>query len=138
MCSAYDRLMVRTICTPCAAPVPLTTNFGAIVLAFNGVGFCVPTPTFPPESHIGEHPRSVGSINTPMQFIVPEFCRGRKFGPKLIAPEPLPAAAAPPLGIGMKADAGLPPNVSASAAFKAYGTLTSRTRGCSASPGRLN
>jgi len=29
---------------------------------------------------------------------------------------------------------GLPPSVSASAAFSAYGTATSRTRGCSASP----
>src|SRR5262245_29754255 len=29
-----------------------------------------------------------------------------------------------------KADRGLPPNVSASAAFRAYGTLTSRIRGC--------
>ena len=34
-----------------------------------------------------------------------------------------------------KAAAGRPPRVSASAAFKAYGTLTSSTRACSARPG---
>src|SRR5580693_8045754 len=33
-----------------------------------------------------------------------------------------------------KADAGNPPRVCASAAFRAYGTLSSRTRGCSSPP----
>src|SRR5260370_6736677 len=33
-----------------------------------------------------------------------------------------------------KAEAGSPPRVSASAAFRAYGVLTSSTRGCSACP----
>ena len=37
--------------------------------------------------------------------------------------------------VSTKADSGLPPSVSASAAFSAYGTLTSSARGCSASPG---
>src|SRR5207245_5573012 len=34
-------------------------------------------------------------------------------------------------------DSGFPPSVSASAAFNAYGTLTSSTRGCSTSLSRL-
>src|SRR5271157_277338 len=43
-------------------------------------------------------------------------------------------SAAPDGGALTKADGGRPPSVSASCALKAYGTLTSSTRVCSASP----
>src|SRR5712691_6714873 len=52
--------------------------------------------------------------------------------PDTLVPEAVPLGAA-----STKADAGMPPSVSASAAFNAYGTLTSKTRGPSTSPGRL-
>src|SRR6202022_2010077 len=42
--------------------------------------------------------------------------------------------ALPEGGATIKAETGRPPRVSASSAFKAYGTLTSTTRGCSAPP----
>src|SRR5437899_2717467 len=41
------------------------------------------------------------------------------------------------VGASIKAEAGLPPNVSASSAFSAYGTLTSNTRPPCADSGRL-
>src|SRR5215471_10508301 len=45
-----------------------------------------------------------------------------------MAPEPFSGAAS------TKADGGSPPTVSASPAFSAYGTLSSRMRGCSSPP----
>src|SRR5579871_262439 len=43
-------------------------------------------------------------------------------------------AAAPDCGANRNAEGGRPPSVCASAAFMAYGTLSSKTRGCSACP----
>ena len=66
-----------------------------------------------------------------------------QIGMKLVVPLPLIAAMAlgaaawpvfdtsPAGAANTNADGGFPPTVSASAAFRAYGTLTSRTRGCS-------
>src|SRR5260370_4252153 len=55
----------------------------------------------------------------------------------VVLPDTLVPEAVPPGAANANADAGMPPSVSASAAFNAYGTLTSSTRGCSSSLGRL-
>src|SRR6266478_919343 len=96
-------------------------------------GLAVPRPTFVPVSKIEELMTFAPvASNLATKFCVPP-------PPIVAAPmapvlgNTVPTPAAPPEGLAStNDDSGLPPKVSASDAFKAYGTLTSNTRGCSA------
>src|SRR5882672_2442995 len=74
-----------------------------------------------------------------MKFTLPSPVTAAFGGGADVAPE-VDAAAGVALCVAvadaasMKAEGGSPPMVSASAAFRAYGTLSSNTRGCSACP----
>src|SRR5215469_13376556 len=88
-------------------------------------------------------PRSLAlSLKTGKKFWPPVMVRGlSRLGVSEVVDDVAPPSAAPGAamaGFSRKAEAGLPPNVSASEAFSAYGTLTNCTRDCSTSPGRLN
>src|SRR6266478_2420690 len=102
-------------------------------------GLAVPRPTFVPVSKIEE----LTTLAPVASNLATKFC---------VPPPPIVAAPiAPVLGntvptpppppvVGFAStndDTDLPPNVSASEAFSAYGTLTSSTRGCSTSFGRF-
>src|SRR5712692_890721 len=92
---------------------------------------------------------SAGDAIEPRVFVEVAFEVTVTFGANTVAVFPVPLAVvfpgvlpdtlgpeAVPLGwANTNADAGMPPNLSASAAFNAYGTLTSKTRGPSTSPG---
>jgi hypothetical protein len=91
-------------------PVPLwnSTEFPRVpvLLVHNGRKSVVPVP-----------------LNAGVLLLAPAFVIA------LIEVPPAPGAVA-----SIKADAGSPPTVSASAAFNAYGTLSNSTRGCSCPP----
>ena len=99
----------------------------------------VPTPTFPLDSKMADGTKLVAESNFARKFgdaaptvalvcteLVAAF--GCDVGPLAVAP--IVVAVLPVCGLASaNADAGIPPSVSASAAFNAYGTLTSSTRG---------
>src|SRR5580704_3278199 len=99
-------------------------------------------PTFPLISAMVELPRALELVQMGMKFFVPL--------PVMLAVETADCEeeltlAAPLLAVAVVglasssvdrtySEAGRPPSVSASAAFKAYGTLSSNARGCSGCP----
>ncbi len=99
------------------------------------IGFVVPMPTLVPLSKICESPMVSVAVNFATMLVVP-LPSIRVFGSSM-GTSPDSVAESPPAAgdsDNMNADAGLPPSISASAALSAYGTLTSKTRGCSGSP----
>src|SRR6266446_243300 len=102
-------------------------------------GLLVPIPTFVPVSKIEEFTTLAPvASNLATKFCVPPPpIVAAPMAPVLgnTAPTPVPL---PDEGLAStNDDSGFPPNVSASAAFNAYGTLTNNTRGCSSSFGRF-
>ena len=104
-------------------------------------GVAVPMPTLPPDSVIAESPSVPAPplVHFTMTSVVPVPSTAATGSPSALAVARGTAFLSAPsaLGASAKAEAGMPPSVSASAAFKAYGTLTSSTRGCSGTPGWL-
>src|SRR6266851_4335981 len=109
-------------------------------------GLVVPMPIFP-LSKMEELP-SVPALSTHFasRFVVPVPVVWAVLAlllglPGSVADCPLEALGAAPgpaaVSFSIKEDSGMPCSVSASAAFKAYGTLTKSTRPCSCSLGRL-
>ncbi len=94
---------------------------------WNGAaGAPVPTPMSVPVWNTTESPRSVAVVNTASRPGVPAVTSG-----SMVDDAALRVPFAPAVGslASTNAEAGLPPTVSASAAFSAYGTATSITRG---------
>src|SRR6266478_5677406 len=102
-------------------------------------GLLVPIPTFVPVSKIEELTTLAPvASNLATKFCVPPppivaAPIAPVLGNTVPTPAPLPVAGL----ASTNDDTDLPPNVSASEAFSAYGTLTSSTRGCSTSFGRF-
>src|SRR5580698_421178 len=71
-------------------------------------------------------------LTVPLPVIAPEG--GNTFGDAVATTVDVDPATALAEDASTNADGGNPPIVSASAAFSAYGTLSSRTRGCSSPP----
>src|SRR5262245_17437199 len=93
-------------------------------------------PSRPPSSEIVELPRSAGLTYFGRKFVVPGFTTASDASTGSVVDDDSPGAS--PLGVGASryAVAGFPPSVSALTAVNAYGTLVSRVRGPSTSPGR--
>src|SRR5579859_691816 len=142
----------ETFRLPVASPVPRTPPFTSKLMDWFDGGPC-PTPTPVLLCDSNEFPSvPLASVNTGIKLAV--ITAGTAFlvdlglpvvvlcAPVLVVLGLASVAAsvfAPIVaGTNAYAEAGLPPRLSASASFKAYGTLTSNTRGCSTSPGRFS
>src|SRR5512143_737600 len=93
---------------------------------WNGAaGVAVATPMLLPVWNTFESPRSVVEVNTARRPAVPVAVSGVMAAVPVLSVRPPPVASS----ARTNADTGLPPTVSASAAFRAYGTATSIARG---------
>src|SRR5580692_8044869 len=140
--TGLDSAPAVAVAAPCAIIVNAPRSVAAPFTSSVAAGVVVPMPTLPSDSEMAEGSTAQGAANlaTWLAVAVPSLVTlvHAVSGAALVAaagfvPEALTRAGTADLA-NKNAEAGRPPSVSASPAFKAYGALTSCTRGCSACP----